>query len=394
MRWTLVVLAASAFAPFIHAADIKADDRPHIDVVFCVDCSGSMGPVIETAKQKVWAIVNQTAKAKPSPVLRIGLIGYGNATGPFRFLQLTDDLDEVYKFLNTFDDRLGGDEFVGLAVHRATDDMKWHDGRSVTIEDVQFTFDYLLKWKPPLWQPFMEVIAGSERLGDRSVRVKLKSPAATFMTISMAQITLLPKHIWERVPEQVGVSSPLEWDPTRNDGMIGSGPFKFSRFEKDVDCHVTAFREHWTGGPKLDGIHYIQAASIEQMVGGMEAGQIHMIGDGITIIEGKRLAAQPGIELLTTETGTFVLFWVDVTKPPFNNRAFRHALYHALPKKAAVEIVLGGASVPARRSPLPPLMREWIPDDLGADEYNLEVAQKYLQEAGFKRQGRRLIAPS
>ena len=110
--------------------------------------------------------------------------------------------------------------------------MKWHDGRSVTIEDVQFTFDYLLKWKPPLWQPFMEVIAGSERLGDRSVRVKLKSPAATFMTISMAQITLLPKHIWERVPEQVGVSSPLEWDPTRNDGMIGSGPFKFSRFEK------------------------------------------------------------------------------------------------------------------------------------------------------------------
>ena len=89
-----------------------------------------------------------------------------------------------------------------------------------------------------------------------------------------------------------------------------------------------------------------------------------------------------------------VLFWVDVTKPPFNNRAFRHALYHALPKKAAVEIVLGGASVPARRSPLPPLMREWIPDDLGADEYNLEVAQKYLQEAGFKRQGRRLIAPS
>jgi peptide/nickel transport system substrate-binding protein len=272
--------------------------------------------------------------------------------------------------------------------------MKWHDGRPVTIEDAQFTFDYLLKWKPPLWQPFMDVIAGAERLGDRGVRVKLKSPAATFMTISMAQITVLPKHIWERVPEQVGASSPLEWDPTRNAGMIGSGPFKFSRFEKDVDCHVTAFREHWTGGPKLDGIHYIQAASIEQMVGGMEAGQIHMIGDGITIIEGKRLASRHGIQLLTTETGTFVLFWVDVTKPPFDNRAFRHALYHALPKKAAVEIVLGGASVPARRSPLPPLMREWIPDELGADEYNLELAQKYLQEAGFKRQGGRLIAPS
>ncbi|HEX8915570.1 MAG TPA: vWA domain-containing protein [Humisphaera sp.] len=106
-----------------------AADKPHIDLVICFDCSGSMGPVIQTAKQKVWAIVNQTAKAKPTPVLRIGLIGYGNATGPFRFMQLTDDLDEVYKFLNTFDDRLGGDEFVGLAVHRATADMQWHDGK-------------------------------------------------------------------------------------------------------------------------------------------------------------------------------------------------------------------------------------------------------------------------
>ena len=38
-------------------------------------------------------------------------------------------------------------------------------------------------------------------------------------------------------------------------------------------------------------------------------------------------------------------------------------------------------------------MREWIPDELGADEHNLELAQKYLQEAGFKRQGGRLIAP-
>jgi hypothetical protein len=106
-----------------------AEDKPHIDLVICFDCSGSMGPVIETAKQKVWAIVNQTAKAKPSPVLRIGLIGYGNATGPFRFFPLTDDLDEVFKNLNTFDDRLGGSEFVGAAIHKATTDMQWHDGK-------------------------------------------------------------------------------------------------------------------------------------------------------------------------------------------------------------------------------------------------------------------------
>jgi len=106
-------------------------DKPRIDIVFCIDCSGSMGPVIETAKQKVWAIVNEVARAKPSPELRIGIIGYGNAMGPFRTYPLSSDLDEVYKNLLPFDDKLGGDEYVGLAIHKATTDMKWAEGKQI-----------------------------------------------------------------------------------------------------------------------------------------------------------------------------------------------------------------------------------------------------------------------
>src|SRR5215207_2902143 len=121
----------SLFAPTLRAADAPAappNEKPHIDIVFCIDCSGSMGPVIETAKRKVWAIVNEVARAKPSPELRIGLIGYGNAMGPFRTFPLSNDLDEVYKNRLPFDERLGGDEYVGLAIHRATTDMKWSEG--------------------------------------------------------------------------------------------------------------------------------------------------------------------------------------------------------------------------------------------------------------------------
>src|SRR5690349_259986 len=70
-------------------------DTPVVDIVFCIDCSGSMGPVIDTAKQKVWAIVNEVAKIKPTPILRIGMYGYGNGNGPFRKFELSDDLDTV-----------------------------------------------------------------------------------------------------------------------------------------------------------------------------------------------------------------------------------------------------------------------------------------------------------
>ena len=127
---TVAVRKVAAEKVAVRKVDTRSSDRPNIDIVFCIDCSGSMGDVIETAKQKVWSIVNEVAKAKPSPVLRIGLFGYGNADRDFRKFELSDDLDEVYKNLMTFRDEGWGEEYVGMQVHKATTEMAWDKGSS------------------------------------------------------------------------------------------------------------------------------------------------------------------------------------------------------------------------------------------------------------------------
>lgn len=135
MRYGIIVMLVSLLGPMALAQEgqpaPRMDDRSHIDVVFCIDCSGSMGAVIEAAKQKVWTIVNETAKAKPAPELRIGLLGYGDADKTFRFFNLSGDLDEVYKNLMTFKDEGWGDEYVGLVVQKATREMSWSAGKQV-----------------------------------------------------------------------------------------------------------------------------------------------------------------------------------------------------------------------------------------------------------------------
>lgn len=152
MKLASTLLAVALFSPIAHAggpeglcsgpAPVAADQpaaaaavpvssQPRIDVVFCIDRSGSMNDVIETAKKKVWSIVNEVARAKPSPELRIGLIGYGSGTSIIHKLELTSDLDEVYKHLNTYHVDANGAEFVGHAIHVATDDMKWAEGKQV-----------------------------------------------------------------------------------------------------------------------------------------------------------------------------------------------------------------------------------------------------------------------
>jgi len=72
-----------------------------VDLAICLDTSGSMSGLIESAKQKLWAVVNELASATPTPDLRVGLIHYGNtgldaATGWVeQKLDLTADIDEV-----------------------------------------------------------------------------------------------------------------------------------------------------------------------------------------------------------------------------------------------------------------------------------------------------------
>ena len=121
-------MTAILFAALMGAAQdepAKSVQGQAIDIVFCIDCSGSMGGIIETAKQKIWTIVNAFVHEKPAPRLRIGIIGYGNGEGEHRFFALSDDLDLVYKNLMTIKDEGWGDEWVGLAIKKATEEMKW-----------------------------------------------------------------------------------------------------------------------------------------------------------------------------------------------------------------------------------------------------------------------------
>src|SRR6185295_20119267 len=76
-----------------------------IDVVICLDTSNSMDGLIASAKIKLWDIVNDLAKVKPAPDLRVALYSYGNdgydaQKGWVRKeLDFSTDLDMVFKKL-------------------------------------------------------------------------------------------------------------------------------------------------------------------------------------------------------------------------------------------------------------------------------------------------------
>ena len=72
-----LLLAGMVLAPLSALAkEPQTKEKPRIEVCFVLDTTGSMTGLIEGAKQKIWSIANEITSAKPTPDIRMGLIGY------------------------------------------------------------------------------------------------------------------------------------------------------------------------------------------------------------------------------------------------------------------------------------------------------------------------------
>lgn len=113
----------------------EAATRPHIEVCFVLDTTGSMGGLIEGAKQKIWSIANEIIAARPAPAVRYALVAYRDRGDDYvtRLTALTDDLDAVYADLQKLEAGGGGDtpESVSQALHEAVHKIAWSAGRDV-----------------------------------------------------------------------------------------------------------------------------------------------------------------------------------------------------------------------------------------------------------------------
>ena len=75
----------------------KIDPVKPIDVVFCVDLSGSSNGILDDIRERYWEIVNQVNEYRPSPRLRIAVVGFsrpsfGAKTGYVKIIKgLTSD---------------------------------------------------------------------------------------------------------------------------------------------------------------------------------------------------------------------------------------------------------------------------------------------------------------
>jgi Mg-chelatase subunit ChlD len=109
-----------------------------LEMVFVLDTTGSMGGLLEGAKQRIWGIVNEVMQTSSRPAVRVGLVAYRDRGDEYvtRILPVTSDLDQVYSTLMEYRADGGGDgpENVRRALAEAVRNAGWSARSNGTVQ--------------------------------------------------------------------------------------------------------------------------------------------------------------------------------------------------------------------------------------------------------------------
>lgn len=121
--------------------------------------------------------------------------------------------------------------------------LAWQDGETLTASDVAFTLQY---YKDNLLGRFTtsaNKVAATETPDDRTVVMTLAAPDATFIQTALADLPILPEHVWSE-----------ETDPNTADSPMGSGPYLLAEYRTDQFYRLTENPDFWGPAPAFDEI--------------------------------------------------------------------------------------------------------------------------------------------
>jgi len=222
--------------------------------------------------------------------------------------------------------------------------VKWHDGQPFSAADVKATFDRVLNpdFKSPRCGSMLKPLVSSVEVVDpHTVQIRLKFPAAPFVSaVASAWCRITAKHILEKFG-----------DLTRPEAQIGTGPFKFKRYERGSVIEWEKNKDYFISGlPYLDGVKQFILTGVPTQLAAAKAGRIHVWDTWPpmkkTQADELKSARRDEVEIYQDAINTIFLIYMHTQKPPFNNPDMRRAVNLAIDRQELVAKTLEGAGVP------------------------------------------------
>ncbi len=114
-------------------------------------------------------------------------------------------------------------------------EARWHDGKSVTPEDVVWSFNTLKEKGSPLYRYYYQNVAKAEQTDDLEVTFTFSGGFNRELPLIVGQLVVLPKHWFEgRVFEKPSLEPPL-----------GSGPYRVVAVDAGRSIALERVADYW-----------------------------------------------------------------------------------------------------------------------------------------------------
>ncbi len=257
--------------------------------------------------------------------------------------------------------------------------VKWHDGKPFTADDVVFTCgEYLVDVHPRSKAVFQRTKVS--KVDDYTVKFELAQPFAPLIrSFDTIGAPILPAHLYK--------GTEFRKNPT-NANPVGTGPFMFKEWKRGEYIHLVRNPNYWREGrPYLDEIYYRfvpDAASRALAIEGQQF-QIATQND-LELIDAARLAKMP--YLYATDKGWewgAPIAWIELNlrKPPFDDKRFRQAVMYAIDRNQMRDTIFSGFAKVAT-GPIHSSSPYYEPNVRRYD-YDPAKAEALLDEMGLKK---------
>jgi peptide/nickel transport system substrate-binding protein len=262
----------------------------------------------------------------------------------------------------------------GTAVEaRLRPDLRWHDGRDLTAEDVAFTYEFLQDTalgrteepvSAPAYRSRVSLVEDAVAVDDRTVRLHVgeasEPAAATTLTVPV-----LPEHVWREYARPAQVAG-IDAGPTtaalvqNNLQPVGSGPLRVTDTTLKKSVTMAAVDDHFltrtpldghlepfAGGFSFDRLEFAVVPSDGAAVDLAASGRVDATATPLSAAAIRDVAASESLDLRLGGSNWCYHVGYNLRRPPFTNPRFRRAVARLLDREHLVDDVFEGYATPA-----------------------------------------------
>ena len=253
--------------------------------------------------------------------------------------------------------------------------VTWHDGQPLTTRDVAFSVDYYLNnAKASRFARSLKGVRGVVVTDDYNATFVLSDPSAGFEMSALADVPIIPRHIWE------SVDSPSEHQ-FEGGTNIGTGPYRLIEYVEGRSYRFEANSDYFLGAPAVDELVVIVFADDAGVQTAIRTGEIDVIFERIPPEQIDLLDARDPLDIALGPEFTTQMINYDASKRPFDDVVVRQAINLAMDRQDIVDTVFLGAATVGSPGWIHPGHPSHNPDI--ATVYDPAAANALLDEAGY-----------